>query len=197
MEKRQISKDKLPDIKFEDASKHSSSAVELSQLMSFLEPTNVSQARPPILASVANSDLQNFVTSFKNYKKLGGREAARSFLHSDVIGYFLDIFSVDLNGDEFSESDAVLEFFRKQYAPRRLDYIKLLKELAMPHMDVFDKGAVANYQMRFTAYIRAHPDISKHVEEAVISDALFSGLQPKLLRTLCKEQKNYEEAAGH
>ncbi len=56
-------------------------------------------------------------------------------------------------------------------------------------MDLFDKGAVANHVMRFTAYLRAHPDVTKHVEEAVISDALFSGLQPKLLRSLCREQK--------
>ena len=55
------------------------------------------------------------------------------------MGYFSDIHSVDLSGDDFSDSDAVLNFLQKQYAPRRLDYIRLLKDLAMPHMDLFDK----------------------------------------------------------
>ena len=167
------------------------SVSNVTQLLSILEPPHVAQARPMPLTSVSRVALKSFVTTFKNYKKLGGNQLARSFLHSDVIRYFATVISVDLTGDTFDDSEEVLAILQRQYAPKRFDYITLLKSVAMKASDpdTFDNDAVNDYLMRYLTCLDDHSAIRIAVEEDVITDLFFSGILPHSLRVACKSQK--------
>ncbi len=116
-------------------------------LMACWEPPTVSQSRPYILHSVAEPALRTFVTSFMNYQQMGGTHSARSFLHSDVIEFFLNTGQTNFRDENFEDSSAVLSVLRSHYAPRRTDYFDIMKELKMVSADpnTFDKGAVNDY----------------------------------------------------
>ena len=148
----------------ETSASDSVSSKMLTQLLLHLEPPSVTEARPPILHSVSSTSLREFVSAFRNYSLLGGTRSAVSFLHSDVILYFQTVLDVDLSG---LDSDSVLSQFRSTYAPTQSEYISLLSDLAMQSStpDTFDKGAVNDYSMHFSAFLTDNPDIKSCLEE--------------------------------
>ena len=124
--------------------------------------------------------MKKFVSDFNNYVMHGGTLSADTFIHGDVISFFLRTRMVDLSSKRFKgKSDDVIQFLKNVYKSD-VDYLTVLASLAMPSMTRYDRDLIDTYQMKYFAALDEYRDEYMRLEQSAVVDISFQGIQSNL-----------------
>ena len=108
---------------------------------SFVENTY----RPVILVNATDALTSTFIKQFDAYKTQGGKRPAIRFIHPDVINFFRRVKQIDIS----TLDDTTLISFLKSFHNIRIEFISLLKSIALQPSMKYDRDALIEYQMNY------------------------------------------------